>query len=29
MSVNSSIVTMGNGAHFKITGIGNIRIYKS
>jgi hypothetical protein len=24
--VNSSIVTMGNGAHCKITGIGNIRI---
>jgi hypothetical protein len=26
MSVNSSIVTMGNGAHYKITSIGNIRI---
>jgi hypothetical protein len=25
-SVNSGIVTMGNGAHCKITGIGNIRI---
>jgi hypothetical protein len=25
-SINSSIVTMGNGAHCKITGIGNIRI---
>jgi len=25
-SVNSGIVTMGKGAHFKITGIGNIRI---
>jgi hypothetical protein len=25
-SVNSSIVTMGNGAHCKIIGIGNIRI---
>jgi hypothetical protein len=25
-SVNSSIVTMGNGAHYKITSIGNIRI---
>ena len=24
--VNSGIVTMGNGAHCKITGIGNIRI---
>jgi hypothetical protein len=26
MSVNSGIVTMDNGAHCKITGIGNIRI---
>jgi hypothetical protein len=26
MSVNSGIVTMGNGAYCKITGIGNIRI---
>ena len=25
-SVNSSIATMGNGEHCKITGIGNIRI---
>jgi hypothetical protein len=25
-SVNSGIVTMGNGAHYKITSIGNIRI---
>jgi hypothetical protein len=25
-SINSSIVTMGNGAHYKITGIGNIII---
>jgi hypothetical protein len=25
-SVNSSIVTMGNGAHCKFTDIGNIRI---
>jgi hypothetical protein len=25
-SVNSGIVTMGNGTHCKITGIGNIRI---
>ena len=25
-SVNSGIVTMGNSAHYKITGIGNIRI---
>ena len=26
-SVNSGIVTMDNGAHCKITGIGNIRIH--
>jgi hypothetical protein len=25
-SVNSNIVAMGNGAHYKITGISNIRI---
>jgi hypothetical protein len=25
-SVNSGIVTMGNGSHYKITGIGSIRI---